>query len=228
MNKHQFIYNTIIKNGYQNRNVIHVLEIKNKNKKYKRYYHQAKILFDKINLLELEALSHLKKQDKILDVGAGAGRISIYLQEKGCNVTALEKSITICNILRKRGIKKVVKADVFKYFPKNKYDFVLFINTYSLFGKKEENIIYLFDFLKEKILNKDGKLIFILTEPRSKKTEIIKRRFIFKKEIGPWFESIYPSVKDVIKLAKESGLLIEKFKENNSNQYFLIFKTNHD
>jgi len=221
---HQSIYDLIIESGYQNKNATHIFEIKHNNEKCRRYYHHTKSLFDKVTLLEVEALSYLKKQDRILDIGAGAGRISMYLQIKRHNVTALDKSKPICKVLTKRGIKKVINVDIFKYFPRRKYDVVLFVGVYSVFDKKKENITKFLDYVKGKILNKDGKLIFILADANLGKTEIVKRRFIFKNKIGPWFESIYPSAKDIIKLAKENNLSIEEFKKNNSGQYFLILK----
>ena len=225
MNKHQSIYDSIIKNGYQNRDTLFEFEIEHVSGKHRRYHSfYVDNLFDKISSLEIEVLSRFRKKDRILDIGAGAGRVSMYLQKKGYNITALEKSAVICNILRKRGIKKVVKTDIFKYLPKKKYDVVLFINVYSVFGKKKENITKLLNFLKEKILNKNGELIFILKESGSKRIEVIKRRFIFKEKIGPWFESIYPFAKDITKLAKKSGFFIKKFEKDEFNKYFLILK----
>ncbi len=219
-NKHQSIYDSIIKAGYQNKNTTFIFEVYQgpKNK------HNVEVLFNKVSILEKRALSYSKKQDRILDIGAGAGRISMYLQKKGYNITTLEKSATICNILRKRGIKRLVKTDIFKYFPKKKYDVALSINIYSLFTEKGENITKLINFLTEKILNKNGELIFVLKEPKSKKTEVVKRRFIFKEKIGPWFESIYPSAKNIIKLAKKNGFFIKKFEKGEFDKYFLILK----
>jgi len=220
MNKHQFIYNSIVKSGYQDRSSVFVFEIYHGPKKK----NDSKNLFDKVSILEKQSLDYLRKQDRILDIGAGAGRLTVYLQKKGYNITALEKSKTICNILRKRNIKKIINTDIFKYFPKNKYDVALFVKVFSIFGKKKENVAKFLNFLTKKILNKNGKIIFVLTEPESRKTGITKRRFIFKEKTGPWFESIYPSAKDVMKIARKNGLLIEKFERDNSNHYFLILK----
>jgi SAM-dependent methyltransferase len=51
----------------------------------------------------------------LLDVGAGAGAHSVYLQEKGFDVTALEQSELCCQVLRNRKIEKVIQNDIFTY-----------------------------------------------------------------------------------------------------------------
>lgn len=65
----------------------------------------------------------------------------------------------------------------------------------------------------------------ILNEPTSGKTEIIKRRFIFRGKIGPWFESVHPYSYEIRVLAENKGFLIKNFKiDNYSGQFFLILK----
>ncbi|MBL7154908.1 MAG: class I SAM-dependent methyltransferase [Candidatus Portnoybacteria bacterium] len=222
MNKHQSIYDSIIKSGHQDRNTAFVFEV----------YHGRKskvnagILFNKISILEKRALDYLKRQDRILDIGAGAGRISIYLQRKGYNITALDKSRAICKVLKKRDIRKIINADIFKYTPKRKYDVVLFIKVYAGFDEKKENIDRLLKFLIERVLVKNGRLIFFLSETKSRGTEFMKRQLIFKGKISPWLKSLHPSSEDIIKSAENNDLSIKKLERNNSDQYFLILKKN--
>ena len=51
----------------------------------------------------------------ILDVGACAGPHSVYLQQKGFEVTALETSALCCEVLKDRNITKIVQQDIFKF-----------------------------------------------------------------------------------------------------------------
>jgi len=51
----------------------------------------------------------------ILDVGAGAGTHSVYLQEKGFTVTSLETSALCCEVLKDRNLSNIIQKDIFRY-----------------------------------------------------------------------------------------------------------------
>jgi SAM-dependent methyltransferase len=63
----------------------------------------------------LERIALKRCEGKILDIGAGAGCHSVYLQKSGKDVTALEISKLCCDVLQKRGIKKIVNSDINSY-----------------------------------------------------------------------------------------------------------------
>jgi len=81
--------------------------------------------YDQMPEYEQIALQHAK--GKILDVGAGSGTHSLYLQNQGKSVTALELSPVSCRLMRKRGINNVVEKDFFKYPDTEKFDTLLFL-----------------------------------------------------------------------------------------------------
>jgi len=62
----------------------------------------------------------------ILDVGACAGVHSVYLQEKGFEVTSLETSALCCEVLKNRNIRNVIQQDIFK-FSNQKFDTILLL-----------------------------------------------------------------------------------------------------
>jgi SAM-dependent methyltransferase len=75
---------------------------------------------------KLEKLALKKCKGKVLDVGAAAGSHSLYLQEQGTDVTALEISKICCEVMVLRGLKKVVACDFFE-FKDEKFDTLLFL-----------------------------------------------------------------------------------------------------
>jgi SAM-dependent methyltransferase len=223
MPKHQPLYDLIVGAGSKNKNIKYFFERWLGSKECLN----TKDLFEKVRSLEKEALSFLDKNDRILDIGAGAGRISIYLKKKGFQVVSLEKSKIIYQVLRKRGLKNVINKDIFKYFPKKKYNIALLFRVHSLFGVEKKNIIKLFEFLSQKIICNNGKLLLSSNEPMSGNTRLLKRRFIFNGQVGPWFKSLHPSFQDVVELSGKCGFKLEKSKKDESNQYFLLLSNRH-
>jgi len=65
-------------------------------------------------------------QGQILDVGAGSGTHSLWLQENKKDVTALELSKISTKLMIERGVKKVVQSNFFDYSGK-KFDTILFL-----------------------------------------------------------------------------------------------------
>jgi len=80
--------------------------------------------FNEMPRLERIALKRCK--GKILDIGAGAGCHSIYLQKSGKDVTALDVSQLCCEVMVKRGIKKVINNDILS-LSDERYDTLLLL-----------------------------------------------------------------------------------------------------
>ena len=73
----------------------------------------------------------------VLDVGCGAGRVSLYLQKKGFRVTAIDISPIAIRICKQRGVKnpRVLGIDDIGRLRPMKFDaVVLFGNNFGLFG----------------------------------------------------------------------------------------------
>lgn len=51
----------------------------------------------------------------VLDVGACAGAHSVYLQQKGFEVTAIETSALCCEVLKSRNIRNIIQQDIFRF-----------------------------------------------------------------------------------------------------------------
>lgn len=98
--------------------------------------------YKEMNALEKKALE--LASGKVLDVGAGAGSHSLYLQnEKKIEVTALDispKSIEIC---KARGIKNAICEDLLQFSEKNFDTVLLLMNGTGIFQSLEKIDEYL-------------------------------------------------------------------------------------
>ncbi|NND15305.1 MAG: class I SAM-dependent methyltransferase [Eudoraea sp.] len=80
--------------------------------------------YEEMPFLEQEALKLCKGE--ILDIGCGAGSHSLYLQEQGYTVTALDLSEGAVDTCRQRGIKNVVQGTIQEYSG-TKFDTILLL-----------------------------------------------------------------------------------------------------
>lgn len=80
--------------------------------------------FENMPPLEHKALE-LCKGD-ILDIGCGAGSHSVYLQQRGFNVTALDSSKGAIETCRLRGVKNYIHTDIIE-FKNRKFDTLLML-----------------------------------------------------------------------------------------------------
>lgn len=105
--------------------------------------------------LEKKALNLCK--GSVLDVGACAGSHSLYLQNKGLDVTALELSPLCCEVLKNRNIKKVVQQDIFK-FNGQKFDTILLLMNGTGIAGTLAGLDVLFHHLGS-LLNPNGQIL---------------------------------------------------------------------
>src|ERR1700689_3069356 len=76
---------------------------------------------------------------RVLDVGAGAGRVSLYLQKRGYKVTAIDNSPLAIQVCRKRGVKdaRVFSIREVGKFSPNTFDtVVMYGNNFGLFASR--------------------------------------------------------------------------------------------
>lgn len=92
--------------------------------------------------LEQEALQLAK--GKILDVGCGAGSHSLYLQEKGLEVTSIDISENAIKACALRGVQNAQVQNVLDLDPKDKFDTILLLmNGTGIFGTLDQTSKYL-------------------------------------------------------------------------------------
>jgi len=111
--------------------------------------------FEAMPSLEQKALQFSK--GKVLDIGCGAGSHSLYLQEKGFEVTALDSSKGAIKTCRQRGIKNHICSDILN-FQAGQFDtLILLMNGIGLAGELKK-LNEFFSHLK-KLLRPNGQIL---------------------------------------------------------------------
>lgn len=111
--------------------------------------------FEQMPIQEQEALKRCS--GRILDVGAGAGVHSLWLQEHGFEVDALDISPLSCETMLKRGIKNVFLKDIYS-LTGQKYDTILLLMNGAGVAQTLRGLEDLLQHLKT-LLNPGGKIL---------------------------------------------------------------------
>jgi len=114
--------------------------------------------FRKFNdMPRLERIALKRCSGTILDIGAGAGCHSIYLQKAGKDVTALDVSKLCCDVLSHRGIKKVINSDILS-LSGQRFDTLLLLMNGIGIAENLNGLKRLLDHLKT-LLNTGGTIL---------------------------------------------------------------------
>jgi SAM-dependent methyltransferase len=176
---------------------------------------------------EQELIALALCEGKVLDVGAGVGSHSLYLQEVGFDVTALELSQSACEIMKSRGVKKVVNKNIFDY-QDEKFDTLLFLMNGIGLVENIDGLKRLFEHAK-KLLNPGGQLLFDSSDidyyyhnDKDKPAHYygeIKFQYEYKGQKGNPFGWLYIDQNELIKIGNQSGWIVQILDEDDHYQY---------
>jgi SAM-dependent methyltransferase len=179
---------------------------------------------------ELEWVALQQCRGKILDIGAGAGSHALALQQLGQDVTALEISPLASEVIKARGVKKILCADVFQLSARKKYDtLLLMMNGIGLTG----TLSGLRDFLRTSraLLRPGGSLVFDSsdiaylyggTPPTSPGYygELLYR-YEYRRQLSDPFNWLFIDRKTLAGIAAAEGWQMELLYEDSRDQYLV-------
>ena len=117
--------------------------------------------FEEMNKIEKKALK--LSRGKVLDIGAGAGSHSLYLQnERNLDITALDispKAIQVCQL---RGIQKAVAQNMLEFSGETYDTILLLMNGTGIFQSLKVIDVYLKKL--HSLLNKNGQILIDSTD----------------------------------------------------------------
>jgi ubiquinone/menaquinone biosynthesis C-methylase UbiE len=190
--------------------------------------------------------SHEKKaltlvKGKILDVGAGAGRISLHLQ-KDNSVIAIDNSPNAIKVCKKRGVKiakNIAFEDILLLNEKN-FDCVLMLgNNFGLFSNKDKAKILLNNLY---CITKENALIIAeSTDPlcMSTKSSILYRnrniiknklpgqtkiRLRFGEIVGDWFDFLFVSKSDLEDIIQNTGWGVKEYIDKDQFLFIAVIQ----
>lgn len=188
--------------------------------------------------LERRAIEFAK--GRILDIGCGAGRHAIYLQEKGFDVTGIDNSPGAIKVCKLRGLKKALVRPIGEVdkFKANRFDTIqMFGNNFGLLGSFENAQTILKKF--SRITAPDAQIIaqsrnpYLTNEPehlayhssnkrRGRMGGQLRMRVRFGKTIGEWFDYLFVSPLEMQNIFKDTDWQIKEFIEPEAASYFAI------
>ena len=111
--------------------------------------------YPEMPILEKEALRLVK--GKVLDVGAGSGAHSLYLQNNGFDITSLDISELSCEIMKEQGLKNVICNDIWTFEAECYDTIILMMNGIGLVKNLEGLKVFL-EYLKS-FLSSNGQIL---------------------------------------------------------------------
>ena len=177
---------------------------------------------------EKDVLSYAEA--KVLDVGCGAGRHSIWLQEEGFDVTSVDSSPLAVELCRRRGVQKPIRGDVHHLpFRKAVFDSVVLLgNGFGLAGRLEDTV-GLLRMLRE--ITKDDALVltdsrsYVLTRERAhleyheanrrkgRPAGEVKIRAKCGTEVSDWFYLLMVTPQEMEVVCEKGGWRVKEFFE---------------
>jgi SAM-dependent methyltransferase len=179
---------------------------------------------------------------RVLDIGCGAGRHSLFLQAKGLEVTGIDVSPLAIRVCKARGLKDARLMSIDDVGPSlGKFDTILMLgNNFGLLSNKIKARVLLRRFLK--MMNPKGRIIaesleiykppvdsahrryHLLNIRRGRMPGQVKIRIRYRNLATPWFDYLLASKKEMKEILKGTGWRAKRFFSSKGPSYIAIIE----
>lgn len=178
---------------------------------------------------------------RVLDVGCGAGRHSLYLQEKGFDVVGIDVSPLAIRICRLRGLKKarVMPIEDVDFKPGSFDTIIMMGNNFGLFGnfKKARRLLRKF----YRMTSEDALIIASSRDPyktgntahlqyhklnkdRGKMSGQVRIRIRYERYTGRWFDYLMVSGEEMEQILLDTRWKTREFLDSEGPYYIAIIE----
>lgn len=186
---------------------------------------------------EQEAIHYC--QGRVLDIGCGAGRHSLYLQERGFDVHGIDVSPLAVEVCRRRGLAHVSNLSITRLSARlGEYDTILMLgNNFGLMANWPRAKWLLRRMYK--MTSNRGRIIASTLDPyqtdnpdhlayhqrnrdSGRMSGQVRIRARYRNLIGSWFDYLFVSKEEMSRLLADSGWIVNRFIDGDGPLYAAI------
>jgi SAM-dependent methyltransferase len=186
--------------------------------------------------VERKAMRYVR--GRVLDVGVGAGRVALHLQERGHDVVGIDNSPLAVEVARRRGVKDARVLAFKDVGPKlGVFDTVVMMcNNFGLFG----SALGARRMLKRlaRITSEDARIVAGSRNPygtdnpdhlafqasnrqQGRMSGQLRLRTRHQLYVGRWFDYLLVSPEEMDSLARSGGWQVERLIEDDEDDYYV-------
>lgn len=179
---------------------------------------------------------------RVLDIGCGAGRHGLYLQQKGFDVTGIDNSpgaIKVCKLRGYRKARLMSVTEIHRFKPESFDTIIMMGNNFGLFGGYKQAWRLLRQM--HRITSPEARIIAETTDPYQTKDPLhtgyhrfnrrrgrmggqLRIRIRHNKIIGPWFDYLLVSQPELKRILRGTGWQIAKILQDKGPQYTAVME----
>jgi len=176
---------------------------------------------------------------RVLDIGCGAGRCLLYIQQKGLDVMGIDISQLAVKVCKKRGIQNVRVLSITQVSSKlGIFDtIIMFGNNFGLFANRDRARWLLKRF--HKVTSEKARIIAESGDPyqtnvpehlqyhklnrkRGRMSGQVRIRVRYKKYVTPWFDYLLVSKNEMADILNGTGWRIERIYASTWALYAVV------